>query len=201
MSDPPSRVRCFIALELSDEARAELARLQAQLQALAPSNAVRWTPPNNIHLTLHFLGDVSPDYLETVARTVRDVAALMPSFSLSLSGLGCFPNLRRPRIVWVGICGEKEELLRLHRQLGTQLKQAVGFEPESRPYSPHLTIGRVKKGISPHRLQQLGQVLSRETAGVGELAVLRVDSVHFIRSDLTPGGPHYTPIAHGSLKG
>ena len=192
-------IRSFIAIELSDEARAELARLQNRLKEICPPQTVRWTPPKNVHLTLHFLGDVSVDHLETVSRTLRDVAAETPSFSLSLGNMGCFPNTRRPRIVWVAMSGETEILVRLQRELGRQLENGIGFQPEARPYSPHLTIGRAKKGIPQQRLGQLGQLLEQEIPRVGQLAVLPVDHILFIRSDLKPDGPVYTSLASAQL--
>jgi len=192
-------IRSFIAIELSNHARTELASLQDRLKDIVPAVSVRWGIPKNIHLTLHFLGDLSVDHLETVSRTVCDVATTIPSFSLSLQNLGCFPNTRRPRIVWVSVSGETEILVRLHRELGNQLQKRIGFKPEARPYSPHLTIGRVKKGIPQQRLRELGQLLEEEIHRVGQLAVLPVDHIHFIHSDLKPDGPIYTSLAKAQL--
>ena len=199
MKDGARTIRSFIAIELSDEARRALARLQDRLREVFPANTVRWAAPKNIHLTLHFLGDVSADHLETIGQAVKDATACTPPFSLTLTNLGCFPNTRRARIVWVGLSGETERLLALQQELGRQLREAIGFRPESRPYSPHLTIGRVTKGIPPQRMRELGQGLEGEIARVGQLATLPVDRIHFIRSDLKPGGPVYTPLAHGML--
>jgi 2'-5' RNA ligase len=193
-------IRSFIAIELSDEARAGLTDLQNQLKAIVPPNTVRWTAPQNIHLTLHFLGNVAVDDVSQVTNVLPVVTSSVSSFSLMLQGLGCFPNTRRPRIVWVGISGETETLIRLYHNLGEKLNQSIGFEPEKRPYSPHLTIGRVKKGIPPRRLSQLGQVLEQEQANVGQLAALHVAEISLIRSELTPTGPIYTPLARGLLK-
>ena len=191
-----TKIRCFIAIALADHARAELDRLQGRLRETLPPNTVRWTSPKNIHLTLHFLGDVAEDRLDDIRRTLSDMATSHTPFSLNLSNLGCFPNIRRPRIVWVGLSGETDLLVSLHRELGGRLKRAIGFQPESRPYAPHLTIGRVKKGIAQQQLRQLGQSLEHEIQGVGHLALLPVEGVHFIRSDLKPDGPVYTTLAH-----
>jgi 2'-5' RNA ligase len=199
MNHSPSPVRCFIAVELPDEARKELIRLQDRLREISPTNTVRWTTPQNIHLTLHFLGDLPVDRLEEVSCTVRDVAAASPAFFLRLSDLGCFPNTRRPRVVWVSVSGEIERLRTLQRELGSQLMNRVHFQPDPRPYSPHLTIGRVKKGIPEQRLRQLGQHIEQEIQKVGELAMLPVERIHFIQSDLRPTGPIYTQIAYGIL--
>jgi 2'-5' RNA ligase len=192
-------IRCFIAIPLTDKARTEITRLQEGLNEVVPNRTVRWTAPQNIHLTLHFLGDVSVDHLEAVGQASTDAAAGTQPFSLSLERLGCFPNTRRPRILWVGLSGKTELLVALQRELGEQLNRAIGFQPESRPYSPHLTIGRVKKGIPKPRLRELGQFLEQEIQRVGQVAPLPVDSIHFIRSDLKPDGPIYTTLAQTNL--
>ncbi len=192
-------VRCFTAIELSDQARTKLVDLQNRLKSVAPPHTVRWTAPQNVHLTLHFLGDVAVENLETAARAVGAAASACPPFSLNLSGLGCFPHTRRPRIVWVGVSGETERLVELHKILGQQLQQRLDFQPETRPYSPHLTIGRVKKGLPPRRLKQLGQMLEQEIPQVAQLAPLPVAELHLIRSELKPDGPVYTSLARGNL--
>jgi 2'-5' RNA ligase len=193
-------VRSFIAIPLSDEARTKITQLQSRLKGISPPNTVRWTVSQNVHLTLHFLGDIAVDDLEDAARAVGSAATSCPAFSLNLSNLGCFPNTRRPRIVWVGVSGETDTLVKFHQTLGEQLRRRIGFEPESRPYSPHLTIGRVKKGIPQRRLGQLGQMLDQEIPQVGQLVELPVTEIQLIQSDLTPDGPIYTPLARGKLK-
>jgi 2'-5' RNA ligase len=192
-------IRSFIAIQLSDQARSELTLLQDRLKELIPPNAVRWTAPKNIHLTLHFLGDLAVDHLEVVSSTIRNVAAAHNPFSLSLSTLGCFPDIRRPRIVWVGLSGETEPLRGVHGRLARELREEIGFQPESRPYSPHLTIGRSKKGVTNYQLRALGQALEPQIPRVGRLAALRVDRIHLIQSVLKPDGPVYTSLAHGKL--
>ena len=194
-------VRVFTAIELSDEAGAQLTRLQSRLKGIAPPHTVRWTAPQNIHLTLHFLGDVATSHLEDAARAIGAAAAECPPFQLNLSNLGCFPNARRPRIVWVGVAGEVEILAELYKNLGGQLQQRIGFTPETRPYAPHLTIGRVKKGIPQRRLDQLGQMLAQEMPTVGHLVELPVTDLHLIQSDLKPDGPVYTSLARVKLNG
>ncbi len=199
--DSRQTIRSFVAVELSDEAKDVLVRLQSRLKEVIPPKTLRWTPPKNIHLTLHFLGDVSRDVLEPATLALQDVATRISPFSLQLSNLGCFPNTRRPRIVWVGLSGDMQILVRLHKELGIQLQKGIGFQPESRPFKPHLTIGRVKKGIASHQLHTLGQLIDQQIPMIGHLVDLPVEEVHFIRSDLKPDGPIYTRLAHGILKG
>jgi 2'-5' RNA ligase len=193
-------IRSFIAIELHDEVRKAFREFQGRLRAVVPSDTVRWTNPTNIHLTLHFLGDVAVNDLEQVALVIQGVATDHPPFSLHLSNLGCFPNTRRPRIVWVGLEGETETLVAVQHRVGQQLKETIGFQPDRRPYSPHLTIGRVKKGVTQNRLRSLGQSLEKQILRVGRLATLHVDRIHLIQSDLRPDGPVYTSMAHGEFE-
>ena len=190
-------VRTFIAIELLDQARSALIEVQNRLKALVPPKSVRWTAPQNIHLTLHFLGDINAADVEKAAEVVKVAASNYQPFTLTLTGLGCFPNTRRPRIVWVGVGGETRLLAALYQELGERLK-VINFTPETRPYSAHLTIGRVNK-IPPRHLPQLGAVLEQEKQAIGELAQLAVTEIKLIKSDLQPAGPVYTPLARGIL--
>jgi 2'-5' RNA ligase len=191
-------IRSFIAIELSTEARTALTELQNRLKGIVPSNTVRWAAPQNVHLTLHFWGDVAVPDIEKITNALDAAAVVSQPFSLTLGGLGCFPNLRRPRIVWVGILGDTPALGELRRDLGEKLK-VIDFTPETRPYSPHLTIGRVKKRIPARHLSQLGEMLEREQANVGQLADLRVTEISLIKSELKPTGPVYTQLSRSEL--
>lgn len=192
-------IRAFIAIELSPAARTALAQLQQRLKPLVPPQSVRWTAPDNIHLTLHFLGDIPADGVSQTSSLLRAAAATCPPFALTLGDLGCFPNTRRPRIVWTGVSGQMETLLNLHRELGQRLK-TIGFTPEARPYSPHLTIGRVKDGLPQRLLSQLGQVLEQTQPQIGQVAALDVAEISLMQSDLKPAGPVYTQLAAAALR-
>jgi 2'-5' RNA ligase len=191
-------IRTFIAIELTEAAQAVLSNLENHLKTIAPPNTVRWTAPQNIHLTLHFLGDVAVEDVATINQVLETVALAASPFSLVLEGLGCFPNFQRPRIVWVGVGGAFKTLQLIQGRLGSALQEAIGFSPEARPYSPHLTIGRVKKGIQSAQLKQLGQALEREQA-VGQLVSLPVTEISLIKSELKPTGPIYTRLSSGKL--
>ncbi len=190
-------IRSFIAIDLSPEARAGLGDLQNRLKAVVPPKTVRWIALPNIHLTLHFLGDIAVSDVEKVTELVQATAANFQPFRLSLAGLGCFPNTRRPRIVWAGVGGETRVLGELQQELGERLR-VINFTPETRPYSPHLTIGRVNN-LPPHRLAQLGELLEQEQLTVEELARLTVAEIRLIKSDLQPAGPVYTLLGRGVL--
>lgn len=191
-------IRSFIAIELSDEARSALAEVQNRLKNIAPAQTVRWIAPESLHLTLHFLGDVPANSVEKISGLLTEAASVCPPLTLTLNGMGCFPNTRRPRIVWIGVTGQIERLIKLYQDLGNRLK-VIGFTPEARPYSPHLTIGRVRDNLPPPQLAQLGQVLEREQARVGKLSLLPATEISLMQSELKPTGPVYTPLARVKL--
>jgi 2'-5' RNA ligase len=191
-------IRSFIAIELSVEAQTALADLQNRLKAITPPHSVRWTAPASIHLTLHFLGDVAAEDVTQLTTLLQDAASACRPFSLTLSGLGCFPNTRRPRIIWAGVLEETNSLGRLHQDLGERLK-ILRFTLDTRPYSPHLTLGRVKDGIQQRQLGQLGQALAQIQPQVGSLATLQVAEISLMRSELKSAGPVYTQLAAAAL--
>ena len=197
-SEPMTTIRSFIAIELSVEALAALADLQNRLKIIVPPHSVRWTRPASIHLTLHFLGDVAVDDITKISELVQASATACPPFILTLNGLGCFPNTRRPRIIWAGVLGETNSLGRLHQDLGQKLK-TVGFTLDTRPYSPHLTLGRVKEGIHQTQLSQLGQALEQAQPQVEQLATLHITEISLMQSQLKPAGPVYTQLAAAAL--
>lgn len=191
-------IRSFVAIELSDEARTALTHLQNQLKALAPPQTVRWTTPESLHLTLHFLGDVPADDIDKITQLLHEAASAYSPFTLTLGGLGCFPNTQRPRIIWTGVQGETQPLQQLHQALGEKLK-TIGFTPEARSYSPHLTLGRVKDNLPPRQLTQLGQALEQAQIQVGQLASLRVTEISLMKSELKPAGAVYTQLVSATL--
>jgi 2'-5' RNA ligase len=193
-------IRAFVAIELTDEAQAALLRLQSRLKPLAPPHSVRWTALQNIHLTLHFLGDMPADAVEKIGGSLNGVAATYRPFSLTVSGLGCFPDMRRPRIIWVGVMGQTNSLEALQRDLGVSLQNAIDFSPDTRPYAPHLTIGRVNQDIPTRQLTQLSQMLEQQSPTVGRLTDLQVTEISLMQSELKPTGAVYTPLYRGLLK-
>lgn len=182
----PDTIRSYISIELPDEVRTALATLQSRLKRAAPPQAVRWSSPDNIHLTLHFLGEVTPADFVKLDQALKGMPLPYLPFSLTISELGCFPNLRRPRVIWTGIQGDTRSLLRLHQEVEALLKETIGFKPEARPYSPHLTLGRVKP-ISSSQLAELSQALQQAQGKVDQVAILEVSEIHLMMSKLNQG--------------
>lgn len=189
-------VRCFIAIHLTPELKSLLVQVGEQIETRIPPRTVRWVKPGAIHLTLVFLGDTPTVKLDAIQKVMTTAAAAVSPITFSAVGLGCFPNPRRPRVVWVGIDEPAGQLRQLKRALDQAL-EPLGFPPEKRSFSPHLTLGRVNKRAGRKQVQQLGQVIEKAT--LKELAQITVQDVHLIRSDLRPDGPLYTLLAKASL--
>lgn len=183
-------LRSFIAVELPGELQEAIARATAGLQAALPRPLVRWVAPANIHLTLKFLGEVSPSNLEQLARSLRVEATNHAAFTASIGGAGAFPNPRRPRVVWIG-CEAPPALASLQRGVEAVCAR-LGYPSENRPFSPHLTIGRVGQTVAPAELERLRQALQQTQIGV--LGAFTVDAIHIFKSDLRPSGSIYTRL-------
>ena len=158
---------------------------------------MRWVDPNIIHLTLKFLGDIDENITGRITAVIEEAAGSINSFQLKISGLGVFPNPRRVQVVWVGLTGELEKLGGLQKNIESGLVP-LGFKAESRPFTPHLTLGRVRERARPEERQDLGRLIegmSFETA-----SSLNVDAVNLMKSQLTREGPIYTRLSSVELK-
>jgi 2'-5' RNA ligase len=191
-----SLLRAFIAVEIPSEIHKAIDRNTASLRTSLDSGLVRWVPTGNTHLTLKFLGDVSPTNVEMLSQMLSAEVSQHPDFTLKFGGLGAFPNPRRPRVIWIGIQAPAE-LEALHR--GIEAAAAtLGYPAENRPFSPHLTIGRVKKKIGSAGMQKIRTAL--EATRVSSLGTARVEAVHLFKSDLKPTGAVYTQLFSAPLK-
>jgi 2'-5' RNA ligase len=186
-----TEVRAFVAVDLASAVKIQIGQIMGQLKPLG--SMIRWVRPEGMHLTLKFLGEIAEDRLTTVYRAVEQSVAGISPFSFVLAGLGGFPNLRRPRVIWLGVPRGGESLKRLQEQVENQLAQC-GFPAEKRGYSPHLTIGRVK---SLHGIQPL---LDRLSSISFESEEIPVSAVKVMRSQLRPTGAEYSALKVVDLK-
>lgn len=178
------QIRTFIALDIGPQIKAELTDIQSRLK---PSNAdVKWTRPDNIHLTLKFLGNVSMDKLDTIKSSLNDVAAKHKKFELSLGAIGAFPKIDHPRVVWVGLDKGAAQATSLAEDIEEALSK-VGFEKEKRKFAAHLTLGRIR---SPKNLNQL--VYKIKSLDFSPSAVCTIDKITLYQSTLTSKGPIYS---------
>ncbi len=188
-------VRAFIAIEIPHTIQQSIHRATATLRHEL-GETVRWVPPHNIHLTLKFLGDVSPAQIEALTRSLRLEADSHPPFDMRIYALGSFPSLRRARILWAGIQASAG-LEALNRGVESVCAR-LGYESESRAFSPHLTIGRIRQEASAADGQKIRRAL--EATKIDSLGVVRVDSVQLFKSDLKSDGAVYTKLFSASLQ-
>lgn len=187
-----AEVRTFVAIELPEEVRRQIEMVQAILkEAQAP---VKWVEPKNVHITLKFIGEIPEERLEPLFQGVQSGLKGAGPFYLKLSGIGAFPNLKRPRVIWIGVNRGKEELVRLQQSVERNIC-AHGFPQEEREFSPHLTIGRVKS------LWGLADLVRRIKTVEFVSGDIIVEGVVVVRSDLTPQGPIYTTLKKYLLSG
>jgi 2'-5' RNA ligase len=139
-------IRAFIAIDLPEVVRQELASISYDLNLKVPNKSIRWVRPENIHLTLKFLGDTKVEILNQISGGLDRVGGDNPQIDLNLNKLGCFPNPRRPRIVWVDVNGDLDSLLLLQKMID-QMLNPIGWELDKRKFHPHLTLGRVKNSL------------------------------------------------------
>lgn len=189
-----SRLRIFIAVDAGTAIRERMVALQ---EALARTGVdVKWVEPGNLHVTLLFLGEVDERAVPEVCRCVSQCCETLPAFSLTIESTGCFPSIRRPRVLWVGVGQGAQELCSLHDALEQLLLELGCYRREERKYTPHVTLGRVK---SDRRTDTLSAALAKQAGWKGGQIMVR--EVLVMSSKLTPNGPEYTVLSRGKLKG
>ena len=186
-------MRAFVAVDLPGAVRE---RLSEEVSSLKESNAdVRWTRPENFHLTLKFLGDVSIANLELLTEMIEKEISSHRQFDISVGGSGAFPNIRQPHVVWVGV-EAPPELSAIQNGIEVTTSR-LGYSREERAFSPHLTLGRVSRNATSLDVKKISIVL--ETNKIGFLGATCVEKVYLYRSDLQPAGAVYTQIYSSSL--
>ena len=188
-------VRSFIAIELPAEFKAELTSVEDKLKA-GHHPFVKWVNPSGIHLTLKFLGNIAPEKITGITYVLTEVASVIPPFQLGLGKLGAFPNLRRPRVIWVAITGDVERLAILNREVESAL-DSLGFPRESRPFSPHLTLARLRERTSSIEREELGK-FTASTPFQSKL-IFEVNTISLMKSELNPRGAVYHRLASIAL--
>jgi len=190
------KIRAFIAIELPEEVKAWLSSVQSKLRP-EQHPYVKWVSADGIHLTLKFLGNIDREKVSPIAEAMAEAAQGVSPFRLEVSGLGAFPSRGRPQVIWVAVGGEVEKLASLQRGIDHSLV-ALGFSAETRPFTPHLTLGRLRERASAEERRRMGEAL---LAAKGEEGVpFHVAELSLIRSTLTPKGAIYNRIFSISLE-
>lgn len=180
----PTTIRAFVACELPHDLRKAIGEIQRGIKSRGIK--MKWVKENSIHLTLKFLGDIEQKSIPSISECLRHAAKGFSPLSLCAQGIGVFPNLKRPRVAWVGIGGELGKLTALQHQLNDVL-ESVGFAKEKRSFKGHLTFARIKAPIDPSKLLD---VLKAHNGFSSE--TFTVDRLILYESDLQPGGAVYT---------
>ena len=184
------RIRTFIAVELPDTIKTQVEQLEVRL--IKARADIKWVKPQNIHITLKFLGEITTERVEAACTGVRKALQTIGPFQLSLSRVGAFPNLDRARVLWVDVEKGRDELINLQHQI-EDILFTRNFVREPRPFSPHLAIGRVR---SPKGLGTLTDLVKQTPF---QTLDFRVDRVAVIKSYLESSGSIYTVLEHAPL--
>lgn len=190
------QVRSFIAIELPDELKAELAQLITQLQSVNQPR-VKWVDPYNIHLTLKFLGNVAVNRLDGIVGVMEEATRGIGSFHLEVGELGVFPNLKRVQVAWVATKGNLDKIGQLQQRIESGLVP-LGFTPESRRFTPHLTLARLRNQATPDERQRFGELIA--STSFESVHGIEVDSISLMKSQLTREGAIYSRISSVALE-
>ena len=183
------RLRAFIAIKLPDDVVEFLRQTQSSLKKDGLDiKEIKWVRPEKIHLTLKFLGDINPSEIDALSSAIKTAARPLGPLTLSATGLGAFPSVKRPRVLWSGVGGDLEVLGRLHARLDEALS-VLGMEKENKRFKAHLTLARIKGSVRPEvivdAVSRYGNQASRGFAA---------DRIYLIKSELKPGGPQYSDL-------
>lgn len=188
MADPP---RTFIAIELSPSIRQELSKIQNELKKSGAD--AKWVKPENIHLTLKFLGATPVDKIEAINQILQDISEGFQSFEITVSHLGAFPRIESARVIWLDINEGKEVLKKLAREIEEKIS-ALGFPIEDRPFQTHITLARIRSS------QNRAALIEKLKDTKPPLLSQGVDKITFLKSTLTPQGPIYEILKEANLK-
>ena len=188
-------MRTFIAIELPEEIKDALYHLQEKLKKSQAD--VKWVVPQNIHLTLKFLGEIKDGQFDEIASILEGVAEEKNTFTIRLSSIGAFPKINFPRVIWVGIDKGDNETEEIARMLQERLKQ-IGIPEEERPFSSHITVGRVRSALNKQRLAECLLDLQNKDGFLNQ--EFQVEKITIFKSTLTPKGPIYEVLKEANLK-
>ncbi|MCE2415669.1 RNA 2',3'-cyclic phosphodiesterase [Candidatus Poribacteria bacterium] len=185
--DKSAVIRCFVAVEIPEPIQASLKPVQTHLQSHI-HKGISWTKFGNFHLTLKFLGDVYPDAIDNISEAIQHVTDTHPPFSIAFGGIGAFPNLARPRVIWMGIKQGASTISRLAKAVNLELTD-LGFTTDNR-FHPHLTLARLRTATD---LEPLKHILRKYDTIVG--GSMRVNEIALMQSQLRRNGAIYTPLS------
>lgn len=185
--------RSFLAIELTDPIIKKIEEVQKDLKSTLAE--IRWMSPEKIHLTLKFFGNIEESKIDSISKSITELIQNTTPFSLEVRGVGAFPNLRNPRVIWIGVVDREKILFTLQEAIEIQLEK-IGFQREDRPFHPHLTLGRMKSSRGKEELTR-----RLEKYKEMEFGSFQAERMILFKSDLKPSGPIYTPLRELMLGG
>lgn len=183
-------IRSFIALEMPDEVKETVALIIKRLRP-AQHRYVKWVSPDGTHLTVKFLGNIFPSQIAQITDIMKTAAGKVPPLELNLGGLGMFPNEQRPRVIWVALEGNTDPLAAMQREI-EQALAPMGFAPENRAFTPHLTLGRVRDNASSDDRKEIAGVVRDKKIDYEASFILK--ELSLMKSTLTPTGAIYNRL-------
>jgi len=194
---PTAFLRLFIAITVPSDVREAIERAQSQLKRHSPPGMIRWTPPDRFHTTLKFLGDVPATQVPDLKEAVTKVCAGFPVLQLSARGVGFFPSLQKPLVIWVGTHDESEQLEEMHRRIDEAVRPfAAADKPDK--FTGHITLGRFKPGHRGETTKLMERATILQARHFGDWVA---GEVELFRSELTPTGAEHIPVASIPLSG
>lgn len=178
-------MRAFIAIDIAQDIKEKIGSLIKELSS--PSDGIKWVRPENLHITLKFLGEVKEERLTGIIAVLKDIANVSRPFSLRIGGVGTFPEKKRPRVIWIGV-EDSEQLLTLQKEIDKRLC-SLGFHSEDRPFTGHITIARLKEGAKTERLFEKLSPLKQKDFGF-----IEVTEIVLMKSELRPDGARYEKV-------
>lgn len=190
------RHRLFFAINICNKGRDSLSFTQKELEKLVPGKSLRFVKPQNLHLTLHFLGNINANKIENLHNILIESCSNIKTFNFSLNEIGCFPNLKHPRVIWIGLNDTSHTLTKVHSSLSNYLIENE-YKVEKRPFIAHLTIAYVNKHCEKQNLKIIGESLRKVKPE--KSIVCPVNSISLMKSTLTQEGPIYTIVHETKL--
>ncbi len=181
-------IRTFIAFNLPEQIISHIRTVQNSIKS--HGFKASWVVPENIHLTLKFVGNTNKADVEKIGRTMSDTVSEYSPISLAAKGLGVFPSIKRPRVIWIGLKGQTSLLIELQKKLDENLEQ-IGFPRENRPFKAHLTLARIKGDIDSKKLLD-----AIKESGDLESETFIAGNITLFKSDLKPTGAVYTKLVN-----
>lgn len=190
-------IRSFIAVELPVELKAVLGKYKDEMSPLS-REFVKWVSPGGIHVTLKFLGNISPGMIDRITLSIEQACKGVIPFTLETDTLGGFPNLKQPRVLWLGMHGDVDKMKLLQKQIDDRLVD-LGFEKEKREFTPHITLARIREKAGSSDRMRFGELIIHQRADFKY--TIHIDGVNLMQSRLQPSGAVYDQLARVKLNG